>query len=252
MMSLHPDFLNMPIAHRGLHGPGMPENSMAAFRAAIAAGYGIECDIQRTADGTALVFHDDDLPRLTGAEGPVGAKGMDDLSQLRLLGTSEPIPTLADLLAEVAGRVPLLIEIKDQSLRLSDQVGDLQDEVARLVLAYGGPVAVMSFNPHMIAAFHVAAPEVTVGLTTCDYKDEEWAVAGEAALAHLAAIGDFDRVGASFISHDRKDLDNPAVTALKQRGVPVLCWTVRSPEEEAAARRVADNITFERYLPARP
>src|SRR5690606_13589867 len=112
MMSLHPDFLNMPIAHRGLHGPGMPENSMAAFRAAIAAGYGIECDIQRTADGTALVFHDDDLPRLTGAEGPVGAKGMDDLSQLRLLGTSEPIPTLADLLAEVAGRVPLLIEIK--------------------------------------------------------------------------------------------------------------------------------------------
>ncbi len=118
-MRLAPDFLRLPIAHRGLHGPGVPENSMAAFRAAIAAGYGIECDIQRASDGTALVFHDDDLPRLTGAEGLVSALGIDALSQLRIMGSAEPIPTLAELLDEVAGRVPLLIEIKDQSLRIS-------------------------------------------------------------------------------------------------------------------------------------
>lgn len=251
-MGLDPDFLRRPIAHRGLHGPGVPENSMAAFRAAIAAGYGIECDIQRAADGTALVFHDDDLPRLTGAQGLVSALSIDALSQLRILDTDEPIPTLADLLAEVAGRVPLLIEIKDQSLRGTDQVGDLQAEVARLLAGYGGPVAVMSFNPHAVAAFHAAAPGVTVGLTTCGYDAADWDMLDAQTRAHLAAIADFDRVGASFISHDRRDLANPAVAALKARDVPVLCWTVRSAEQEAEARRIADNITFEHYLPARP
>ncbi len=251
-MRLAPDFLRLPIAHRGLHGPGVPENSMAAFRAAIAAGYGIECDIQRASDGTALVFHDDDLPRLTGAEGLVSALGIDALSQLRIMGSAEPIPTLAELLDEVAGRVPLLIEIKDQSLRISAEVGDLQAEVARLLSGYDGPVAVMSFNPHAVAAFHAAAPGVTVGLTTCGYEAWDWPMLDEATRAHLAAILDFDRVGASFISHDRTNLDNPAVAALKARGVPVLCWTVCSPKEEAIARRVADNITFEHYLPAKP
>ncbi|MDQ7260801.1 glycerophosphodiester phosphodiesterase family protein [Paracoccus sp. PS-1] len=251
-MGLHPDFLRLPVAHRGLHGPGVPENSMAAFRAAIAAGYGIECDIQRASDGTALVFHDDDLPRLTGAEGLVSALGIDALSMLRIMGTEEHIPTLAELLDEVAGRVPLLIEIKDQSMRSSAEVGDLQAEVARLLSGYDGPVAVMSFNPHAVAAFHAAAPGVTVGLTTCGYEAGDWPMLDDATRAHLAAIGDFDRVGASFISHDRRDLGNPAVAALKARGVPVLCWTVRSTAAEAEARRVADNITFEHYLPAKP
>lgn len=251
-MGLHPDFLRLPVAHRGLHGPGVPENSMAAFRAAIAAGYGIECDIQRASDGTALVFHDDDLPRLTGAEGLVSALGIDALSMLRIMGTEEHIPTLAELLDEVAGRVPLLIEIKDQSLRSSAEVGDLQAEVARLLSGYDGPVAVMSFNPHAAAAFHAAAPGVTVGLTTCGYEVGDWPMLDDATRAHLAAIADFDRVGASFISHDRRDLGNPAVAALKARGVPVLCWTVRSAAAEAEARRVADNITFEHYLPAKP
>ena len=249
MMPLHPDFLRLPIAHRGLHSADVPENSMAAFRAAIAAGYGIECDIQAALDGTPVVFHDDDLPRLTGAEGLVRALGMDALSMLRIMGSGEPIPTLAQLLAAVAGRVPLLIEIKDQSLRSSPDIGDLSARAAELIAGYDGPVAVMSFNPHSVAAFHQAAPGVTAGLTTCGYRVEEWDMLDAARRAHLAAIADFDAVGASFISHDRNDLDNPAVTALKARGVPVLCWTVRSPEQEALARRVADNITFEGYLP---
>ncbi|MTH78170.1 glycerophosphodiester phosphodiesterase family protein [Paracoccus aestuariivivens] len=248
-MALHPDFLTLPIAHRGLHSAGIPENSMAAFRAAIAAGYGIECDIQATSDGTPVVFHDDDLPRLTGVEGLVRALGMDALSMLRIMGTDQAIPTLVDLLTEVAGQVPLLIEIKDQSLKSSDDVGDLSRRVAELVAGYVGPLAVMSFNPHSIADFHKAAPEVTVGLTTCGYDADEWDMLDAATRAHLAAIADFDRVGASFISHDRKDLGNPAVTELKTAGVPVLTWTIRSPDQEAAARRVADNITFENYVP---
>ena len=111
MIALHPDFLRLPLAHRGLHGPGVPENSMAAFRAAIARGYGIECDIQRALDDTPMVFHDNDLARLTGeARGTVAASTPAQLARLRLMGSGEGIPTLADMLAEVAGGVPLLIE----------------------------------------------------------------------------------------------------------------------------------------------
>ena len=248
-MGLHPDFLRMPIAHRGLHRPGLPENSMAAFRAAIANGYGIECDIQRAMDGTPMVFHDYELKRLTHeANGTVAASTPQQLARLRLAGSDETMPTLAEMLAEVAGRVPLLIEIKDPTLDSGADVGKLPQRVAEELAGYAGPVAVMSFNPHVIAAFHQAAPEIAVGLTTCAYEAGEWPMLDQAKRSHLAQIADFDAVGASFISHDRNDLENPAVLALKARGVPVLTWTIRSQGQEVEARRTADNITFEDYL----
>jgi glycerophosphoryl diester phosphodiesterase len=128
-------------------------------------------------------------------------------------------------------------------------VGALPGRVAEELRDYAGPVAVMSFNPHVIAAFHAAAPGIAAGLTTCGYDEGEWPMLDAPTRERLAAIADFDAVGASFISHDRNDLDNPAVTALKARGVPVLCWTIRSPEEAADARQVANNITFEQYRP---
>lgn len=250
MMGLHPDFLRLPIAHRGLHDAALPENSMAAFRAAIAGGYAIECDIQRAMDSTPMVFHDYELARLTDIEnGTVASSTPAQLVKLHLLESDETIPTLAEMLDEVAGRAPLLIEIKDPTVDSGSDVGLLPQRVAEALRDYAGPVAVMSFNPHVIAAFHKAAPKIAVGLTTCGYDEADWPMLDAATRAHLAAIADFDDVGASFISHDRNDLDNPAVTALKARGVPVLCWTVRSPEQEAKARRVADNITFEQYRP---
>lgn len=249
-MGLHPDFLTRPIAHRGLHDESLPENSMAAFIAAIAAGYGIECDIQRAMDNTPMVFHDYELGRLTDIEnGTVAASTPAQLVKLHLRESDETIPTLRDMLAEVAGRVPLLIEIKDPTIDSGPDVGALPDRVAEELRDYGGPVAVMSFNPHVIAAFHAAAPGIAAGLTTCGYDEGEWPMLDAPTRERLAAIADFDAVGASFISHDRNDLDNPAVTALKARGVPVLCWTIRSPEEAADARQVADNITFEQYRP---
>lgn len=249
-MPLHPDFLRLPIAHRGLHRPGLPENSMAAFRAAIAHGLAIECDIQRAMDGTPMVFHDYELKRLTGeVNGRVAASTPQHLARLRLLGTDEGIPTLAEMLTEVAGRAPLLIEIKDPTLASGADVGQLPGRVAEALAGYDGPVAVMSFNPHVIAAFHKAAPDVPVGLTTCAYEAAEWPMLDDATREGLARIADFDAVGASFISHDRADLDNPAVAALKSRGVPVLTWTIRSSDQEAEARRIADNVTFEGYVP---
>ena len=246
---LHPDFLTRPIAHRGLHGPGAPENSMAAFRAAIAAGHGIELDIQPADDGTPLVFHDDDLSRMTGTEGAIADLSPEDASARRLAGTPEGIPTLADVLRLVAGRVPLLIEIKDQDGALGPDMGDLPLAVAAELSDYDGPVAVMSFNPDAARMVAEAAPGLAVGLTSCAFPEDDWPEVPAARRASLARLEDFDRVHASFISHHHADLANPAVRALAARGLPVLCWTIRSHDQERVARTLAANITYEGYTP---
>ncbi|MFV0300543.1 MAG: glycerophosphodiester phosphodiesterase family protein [Paracoccus sp. (in: a-proteobacteria)] len=248
-MPLPDAFVRIPIAHRGLHGPGVPENSLAAAKAAIAAGYGIELDIQPAAGGVPMVFHDYDLTRLAGDEAYIADLDTDDLDEIRLSGSDQHIPTLAEFLRAVAGRVPLLIEIKDQDGRLGDQIGELHGKVAEQLQAYEGPVAVMSFNPHTVAAFHKLAPDVPCGLTTCAFPEDDWPMLDNETRDSLAAISDFDRSGASFVSHDKADLANPRVDALKSQGVPILCWTVRSAAEEVEARRIADNITFEGYRP---
>lgn len=250
--ALHPDLLRLPIAHRGLHGPGVPENSLAAFRAAIEAGYGIELDVQHTAEGDPVVFHDYDLERMVGVEGFIADTPREEVARLRLGKTEEGIPTLAEVLRMVAGRAPLLIEVKDQDGRLGENIGDLQDRVAAMLRPYEGPVAVMSFNPETVAAFARASQKVAAGLVACAFGEDDWPMLEAEDRARLGALADFDRSGAVFVSHDRRDIANPALAALKARGVPVLSWTVRSPEEEALARAVADNITFEGYRPALP
>lgn len=250
-MTLPRAFLETPIAHRGLHdaAAGRPENSLAAMVAAVAAGYGIEMDIQGSADGTPMVFHDATLKRMTAATGPVAGRGAAELSAIALTGGTVGIPSLAEVLAEVGGRVPLLIEIKDQSHVMGPVDGVLERAVAEILAGYDGPVAVMGFNPHTVAALARAAPGIPRGLVTGSYGHPDWAQLGAARLAELRAIADFDRLGAAFISHDKDDLADPAVAALKDRGVPVLSWTITSEAEARAARRIADNITFERFLP---
>ncbi|WCR10282.1 phosphodiesterase [Paracoccus stylophorae] len=250
MAVLPPQLVRIPIAHRGLHGPGVPENSLAAAKAAIEAGYAIEVDIQPAADGVPMVFHDYDLARLAGDEAFIADIDPDDLARMRLLDTDHAIPTLASLLRLVDGQVPLLIEIKDQDGRLGPQFGDVHRHVADQLKSYEGPVAVMSFNPHVVKAFHDLAPQIPVGITTCGFAAEDWPALDDETRARLADIDDFADIGASFISHDKTDLTNPRVDALKAQGVPVLCWTVQSHQEEAAARMIADNVTFEGYRPA--
>ncbi len=241
-------FLGAPLAHRGLHdrAAGIIENSRSAAEAAIAAGYGIELDIQASSDGEAMVFHDDEMLRLTGLSGLIRDYTAETLARTPLTGTADTIPTLADFLALIAGRVPLLIEVKDQDGMLGESVGPLEARVAALLADYAGPVALMSFNPHSVAAVAKAAPGIARGLTSCDFTREDLSLP-DYRQAELTGLADFDRVGASFVSHHHKDLANPAVTALAARGVPILCWTIRSPAEEETARRVARNITFEGY-----
>ncbi|KEO52645.1 glycerophosphodiester phosphodiesterase family protein [Thioclava pacifica] len=253
-MSLHPDFLRLPIAHRALHdlALGRPENSRAAIRAAMAAGYGIEIDLQISSDGVPMVFHDYKLDRLTGETGLVRERSAAELGAIQLKGGDEGIPTLAEVLKIVGGQVPMLIELKDQDGALGLNVGPLEEATAHLLRDYKGPVAVMSFNPHAVDAFARLAPGVPVGLTTSAYEQNDWAFLPVARGDELRPIPDFERIGAAFISHEAKDLTAARVAELKGLGVPVLCWTIRSVDEEALARQVADNVTFEGYLSALP
>lgn len=249
MSTLDSAFLGPPIAHRAYHDleAGRPENSLAAVRAAVAAGYGIEIDVQPSADGVAMVFHDDTLDRLTTAKGPVTALTAAELGRLTLLGTGERVPTLAQVLAEVAGRVALLVEVKDQSRALTPVDGRLEAATVEALAGYDGPLALMSFNPHSVATLARLAPVIARGLTTCGYDEDWWKDMPEAERLRLRGIPDYGPTGSVFISHAAGDLARPRVAELKRQGAAVLSWTIRSAEAEAEARRHADNVTFEGY-----
>jgi glycerophosphoryl diester phosphodiesterase len=247
-------FLTVPLAHRAYHhrAEARPENSPAAVRAAVAAGYGIEIDLQLSQDGVAMVFHDERLERLTHATGFVKDYTAAQLGQIKLRDSDETIPTLAEILAMVAGKVPLLIEIKDQTDAMSETDGRLEAATAAALADYKGPVAVMSFNPHAIAHMARLAPQIPRGLTTSAYDPADWAPLAPETCDRLRGIPDYDRTGSSFISHEAADLTRPRLTDLKAQGAAILCWTIRSPQAEAEARKVAQNITFESYPAALP
>lgn len=240
-------FLGAPLAHRALHGPGRPENSRAAVRAALAAGCGIEIDVQISADGRAMVFHDATLDRLTAGSGPVAGRTAEALGRIALGGGDEGIPTLPEVLALVAGRAALLIELKDRTERLAGTDGRLEGAVAAALRDYAGPVAVMAFNPDMVARMADLAPGVPRGLTTSAFDPDDWSPLPPGTCDRLRGIPDYGRCGASFVSHEWTDLTRPRIAGLAAQGAAILCWTIRSPAEEAVARRIAGNVTFEGY-----
>lgn len=248
-------FLRLPITHRALHdrAAGRIENSPSAIRAAVEAGYGIEVDLQLSKDGVAMVFHDEELDRLTDQTGPVNARTAAELGRVRLKGSTDTIPTLPQVLELIGGRVPLLIEIKDQTLVMGPTDGRLEAATAEALKGYKGDVALMSFNPHSVAHMARLAPHLPRGITTSAYDPDDWAPLPVKVCDRLRAIPDYDTTGSSFISHEGRDLSRPRVADLKAAGAAILCWTIRSAEDEARARAIADNVTFEGYradLPA--
>ncbi|HMB12815.1 MAG TPA: glycerophosphodiester phosphodiesterase family protein [Roseovarius sp.] len=247
-------FRRVPLAHRGLHdvADARPENSRAGITAAIAAGYGIEIDLQLSRDGQAMVFHDYDLGRLTGETGPVRQRDAADLARIQLKGAAEGIPDLSEILDLVAARVPLLIELKDQHGQMGETCGTLERATAQALAGHDGPVAVMSFNPHMVLRMAALAPDIPRGIVTCGYTPEDWPLLRAETRERLRVVADYGPSESVFVSHDVSDLGNPRLSKLHADGAVILCWTVRSVEEEARARTVADNITFEGYLPDIP
>lgn len=251
---LPPSFLRLPVAHRAYHSrvDRRPENSPAAVRAAVDAGYAIEIDVQLSRDGVAMVFHDEEMERLTGQPGLLCDRTAAELSAIALLNADDGIPTLAQVLAIVAGRVPLLIELKDQTMVMGETDGRLETAVADALRGYSGDVAVMSFNPHCMAHMARLAPHIARGITTSAYDHADWAPLAPDICDRLRDIPDYDRVGASFISHQGDDLGRPRVRELKSQGAAILCWTIRTPQQEAMARQLADNVTFEGYAAVIP
>ncbi|WP_371155464.1 glycerophosphodiester phosphodiesterase family protein [Jannaschia sp. 2305UL9-9] len=251
MTSLPDSFLRGHIAHRALHDrqDGRPENSLAAIQAAVDLGVAIELDVQPSADGQAMVFHDDTLDRLTAETGPIDARTADELTLIPLLGGHEGIPTLPQVLALVDGRVPLLIEVKDRDGQMGPNIGGLEDATLAALAGYSGDVALMSFNPNSVAYLAAQAPHIPRGIVTSAYSDAHWPELTPETRAHLAAVPDLDRTKAAFISHEVGALTMPRVAEIKAQGLPILCWTVRSAEQEAQARQIADAVTFEGYLP---
>ncbi|MBM1555605.1 phosphodiesterase [Sulfitobacter mediterraneus] len=247
-MTLPRGFVDLPLAHRALHdvAQGRPENSRAAIRAAIEAGYGIEIDVQLSADGAAMVFHDYALDRLTHDSGAVRLRSAADLKAVPLRGGDEGIPDLPEVLQLVAGQVPLLIELKDQDGAMGTNLGPLEQATAAALKGYAGPVAVMSFNPNSVAMMRDLLPDVPRGIVTSAYRYGEWPLS-KPTCDHLREIPDYDRTGSCFISHEVDDLDRARVAEIKAQGAMICCWTVRSFEVEQQARQIADNITFEGY-----
>ncbi len=253
MPSLPPSFLGEPIAHRGMHdvANGVQEHSRASIEAAVRHGYGIELDLQMSSDGEAMVFHDYALDRLTPESGLIAMRTTAELREVKLKVGNEAILDLPELLQLVNGKVPLLIELKGQGGTLGPNVGRLENRVAELLANYRGDAVCMSFNPHSMAEMLKIAPDIPRGLTTGNFSVGSWPMLPRRRAGELVSIPDFDRVGASFISHDHRFLDSAPVTALRERGVPILCWTITSAKQEIKARRLADNITFEGYIPAK-
>lgn len=226
-----------PIAHRGLHDilRGRPENTLAAFQAAIDRNYAVECDLHISSDGVPVVFHDDDLMRLAGTEGAVRDRTAAALGTLRLAGSGEWIPTLDELLELTAGRVTLVLELKS----IAGRDTGLSAGVAERLKRYRGPVALMSFDHALIADAKAAAPHLPAGLVAMG----DWRTGKH----HLMAVR---RLDADFVSYHIEDLPTPMpLLARRFLGLPLICWTVRTQQQLEKARRWTDQITFEGLLP---
>lgn len=217
-------------AHRGLHGPGIPENTLAAFERAIDRGLGIELDIQRSSDGQAMVFHDWDLDRLTDATGPAGRLNASQLGAIALSGTDQTIPSLRQVLDLVAGRVPMLIEIKS---RAGQNMGALCLPVRRTLEGYGGPHAIMSFDPRVSRWFADHSSLTVRGLVMSEENDK--ALPGRLR-RHFALW----QARPDFLAYDIRDLPARFPAAQRARGLPIATWTVRSADHRVRAAEHAD------------
>lgn len=239
-----------PIAHRGLHdlAAGVIENSPSAAQAAIAGGFGIECDVQLTADGEAVVFHDFVLDRLTGESGAVVDRKAEALSAITLKGSGDRIPTLSAFLDLIGGRVPVVIEIKS---RFDGDLA-LTRRTVEVVAGYRDhPIVIKSFDPAIVTALREIAPEIPRGIVAMnayDYGDyDKLSPERKHALANLLH---FTESRPHFLSWKVADLESAAPYLCRNvLGMPLMSWTVRTPEERQRAAAFADQMVFEGFRP---
>jgi glycerophosphoryl diester phosphodiesterase len=245
-----PDWLTArPVAHRGLHDAarGTIENMPAAAEAAIAGNFTIECDIQLTADGEAMVHHDDALGRLTEGSGLLLTRTAAELKAIKFKDTNERMMSLGGLCALVAGRVPLLVEVKSHF----DGDRKLVKRMAEVLSTYSGPVVGMSFDPDQVLALREIMPRLHRGITAQrTYDDAYWAKLTPAQRDSMLYLRHGFRTEPHFVAYWVNQLPAPAPWIARNLfGCPLLAWTVRTPEQRAKAARYADQMIFEGFIP---
>jgi glycerophosphoryl diester phosphodiesterase len=234
-----------PIAHRGLHDAarGVIENSASAFTAAIEAGYAIECDLQLSGDGEAVVFHDETLDRLMVGKGLVASHSAAELKSLAFQKGSDRIQSLDELLAQVHGRVPLVIELK--SLWNGNEA--LVRRTVDITRSYRGLFALMSFDPKVIETVRGLAPDMARGIVADRVTHADYDILPVAQRLRLRNLAHLPETQPDFISYHWRDLPFPAVTRFRATGRPVITWTIRSRHDAAIALRYSDQVTFEGF-----
>jgi glycerophosphoryl diester phosphodiesterase len=230
-----PDWLTArPYAHRGLHGGGLAENSRGAFEAAIAKGFGIELDVRPACCGTPFVFHDETLERLCGRDGRFGDLEQQVAGKLVLKEGGETVPSLSDALALIAGRVPVLVEVKSERALNPRFLGKLVHALHR----YRGPLGVMSFDPRIMRWIAERAPELVRGLVMSEEGKSKFKGLIEPRLAVRLGRPDF-------LAYDIRSLPSPFAALMRSKGLAILTWTVRTHAQAGIARRHADQIIHE-------
>lgn len=228
----------LPFAHRGLHGGAIVENTRAAFAAAIAAGHGIELDVQLSRDGEAFVYHDYKLDRLLDGFGLVADFDAEALGLIRYKGGEEYLSSLADILAFVDNRAPVLIEIKAKDGRIDR----LCAAVSRAVQAYDGEVAVMSYRPEVSRWLADHAPDIARGMVMSEYIGTPMMIELPTRRKRRQAIEQGDP---QFLAFDIRSLPSPITREMREKGAPILIWTVRTEKQRKRAAEFADQIIYE-------
>jgi glycerophosphoryl diester phosphodiesterase len=245
-----PDWLTArPVAHRGLHdnARGIIENMPGAVRAAIDGNFAIEVDLQLTADGEAMVHHDDELGRLTEGNGTLLSKTSAELKQVVFKDTPEKMMSLGDLCTLVSGRVPLVLELKTHF----DGDRKLATRTIEVLKSYRGPVAAMSFDPHLVMILRELMPQLPRGIVAeRTYEKADWPDATSAQRSGMLHLRHAFRTQPHFIAYSVDELPAPAPwIARNVFGCALLTWTVRTPEQRARAARYADQMIFEGFRP---
>ena len=232
-------------AHRGLHDGTRAENSMSAFLAARDAGYGIELDVRLSSDGELVVFHDDTLDRVVGISGRVDEYTAEQLSEMKLSGTEDGVPRFSEVLAAIDGRVPLLVEIKEDAGNSA-----VSEKAVELLSAYSGEYIVESFNPLSLGTVKKKLPGACRGILSMNYQRENPEKYGKFLYYALRFMLTNRICSPAFVAYKHTDHDSTSLMAARLMGATTFAWTVRSREEEAAAKKHGfDGVIFEGYIP---
>jgi len=229
--------LEKPIAHRGSHSESIPENSLAAFKKSVELGLPIELDVHLLNDGKVVVFHDEDLERMTGVKGKISHCTSRDVKDFKLLDTDESVPLLSEVFDLVNDQVPIVLEIKN-----TNYDGRLEDAVCDLLKSYSGRVAIQSFNPLVLVHCRKKAPDRPRGMITAG-KYENLATYKKWILNSYLFL---PRVRPSYIAHEFNSLDFLSLKIFRKLNLlPLLAWTIRSEEDRSKAQVRCHNIIFE-------